>query len=62
MALGGRSAFHVEPGDGECKFWLTPVRLARNQHVSPHVLRRIEREVAAREAWLLEQWHVFFDR
>ena len=53
---------HVDTGDGECKFWLDPVRLARAQHVSALDIRRIEREVAAREVWLLEQWHAFFHR
>lgn len=53
---------HVDTGDGECKFWLGPVRLARNQHVAPHVLRQIEREVAAREGWFEERWHDFFHR
>jgi len=53
---------HVDTGDGECKFWLEPVRLARAQQVSALEIRRIEREVAARESWLVEQWHVFFHR
>jgi len=36
---------HVATADGECKFWLSPVRLARNKGVSPHVVREIERLV-----------------
>ncbi len=36
---------HVETPDGECKFWLEPVRLARNNGVAPHVVREIERLV-----------------
>jgi len=53
---------HVDTGDGDCKFWLGPVRLARAQRVSPLEVRRIEREVAAREDWLLERWHEYFRR
>ncbi|MEK7733539.1 MAG: DUF4160 domain-containing protein, partial [Planctomycetota bacterium] len=32
---------HVETPDGECKFWLDPIRLARNKNVSPKVIRDI---------------------
>jgi hypothetical protein len=51
---------HVDTGDGECKFWLGPVRLARSQGVAPFNLRRIERAVVAHEAKLLEAWHGYF--
>lgn len=33
---------HVETPDGECKFWLEPVRLARNNGVRAHQVREIE--------------------
>ncbi|MBD3377341.1 DUF4160 domain-containing protein [candidate division KSB1 bacterium] len=36
---------HVATFDGECKFWLQPVRLARNKGIAPHVLRSIEKLV-----------------
>ena len=36
---------HVATTDGECKFWLEPVRLARNKGVSPITLRNIEKLV-----------------
>ncbi|GAB6273042.1 MAG: hypothetical protein STSR0003_28970 [Smithella sp.] len=32
---------HVETPDGECKFWLDPVRLARNKGVAPQNIRQI---------------------
>jgi hypothetical protein len=35
----------VATSDGECKFWLDPVRLARNKRVAPHVVRIIEKLV-----------------
>ena len=53
---------HVDSGDGECKFWLGPVRLARAVHIKPHELRQIEAEVSHREAFFLEKWHEFFGR
>jgi Domain of unknown function (DUF4160) len=53
---------HVDTGDGACKFWLDPVRLARAVRVSAVDLRQIEREVAARQALLLERWHEYFQR
>ena len=34
---------HVAVSDGECKFWLKPIRLARNKGVQPHVIREIEK-------------------
>ena len=36
---------HVATTDGECKFWLKPIRLARNKGVSPITLRDIEKLV-----------------
>ncbi|MEJ7136957.1 DUF4160 domain-containing protein [Amphibiibacter pelophylacis] len=51
---------HVDTGDGDCKFWLSPVRLARSQGVKAQDLRRIESVVAENEALFLEKWHDFF--
>ncbi len=43
---GGEPAhIHVRSPDGECKFWLNPVRLARNRGLSPASLKAIERLV-----------------
>ena len=39
------SHIHVETPDGECKFWLGPVRLARNKNISPKTIRDIEKLV-----------------
>lgn len=36
---------HVETPDGECKFWLEPIKLASNKNVAPHILRQIEKLV-----------------
>ncbi len=34
---------HIETPEGECKFWLDPVTLARNKGVSPRIVRKIEK-------------------
>ena len=51
---------HVNTGDGECKFWLAPVRLARSENVKPLVMRRIEGVVVEQETFFLEKWHEYF--
>ncbi|MEI7731521.1 MAG: DUF4160 domain-containing protein, partial [Verrucomicrobiota bacterium] len=51
---------HVANPDGECKFWLVPVRLASNHGVKPHDLRRIEILVFANRS-LLNQAYEKFD-
>ncbi|MDP1651784.1 MAG: DUF4160 domain-containing protein [Rhodocyclaceae bacterium] len=48
---------HVRTGEGECKFWLSPVRLARVDGVRPTEVRRIEVAVIEHEALFLEKWH-----
>ena len=51
---------HVDTGDGACKFWLAPVQMASEHRVPQFELRRIAREVLARQGWLLERWYEFF--
>lgn len=51
---------HVDTGDGECKFWLAPVRLARSENIKPVELRRIEAAVIENETLFLEKWHEYF--
>lgn len=53
---------HVRSGDGECKFWLEPVRLASNRGVPAPRLREIERLVLQHEVFLIEKYHEFHDR
>ena len=36
---------HVATPDGECKFWLDPICLARNKGVDPHTVRKVEKLV-----------------
>ena len=46
---------HVDAGDCECKFWLTPVGLARNRGMSAVEIRKVERLVFEHQALLLEK-------
>jgi Domain of unknown function (DUF4160) len=48
---------HVRTPDGECKFWLETVRLARSRRVKPHELREIERLVYENHDLLLARYH-----
>jgi hypothetical protein len=53
---------HVDTGDGECKFWLEPVLLARSVAVPPTEVRKIERLVFEHRHFLLERYHEFHRR
>jgi len=53
---------HVRTPDGECKLWLSPVRLARAGNLPPPELRRIKNAVIEHETFLLEKWHDHFHR
>ena len=50
---------HVATPDGECKFWLEPVRLARNKGVSPRLIRQIEQMIFEHLFLLKEKYHEF---
>jgi hypothetical protein len=50
------SHIHVRCADGECKFWLEPVALARNRGVPPHTVREMERLVYEHIDLLLEKY------
>ena len=53
---------HVDTGDGECKFWLAPVVLAKSVNVSPTDVRKIERLVFEHRNFLMEKYHEFHQR
>lgn len=42
---GEPAHIHVETPDGECKFWLDQIRLARNKGIPTHTIREIEKLV-----------------
>ena len=50
---------HIETPEGECKFWLEPIRLARNKGVSPFGLRIIEKLVYQHQELLQEKYHEY---
>ncbi len=48
---------HVAKADAECKFWLRPIRLARNKGIPVHELREIEQLVFQYQKFFLEKYH-----
>jgi hypothetical protein len=53
----GPPHIHVDTPDGECKFWLDPVRLARNKGVPPITLRNIEKLIFENITLLKEKYY-----
>jgi hypothetical protein len=51
---------HVATSDGECKYWLSPVRLARSENVKPSDMRKIEITLIENENFILEKWNEYF--
>jgi hypothetical protein len=50
---------HVRTPSGECKFWLAPIRLAKNRGLAGNVLRDIERIIYEHEDFLIKQYNVY---
>jgi len=53
---------HVATSDGECKFWLDPVRLSHNRGVPPHILRKIEKFVFIHLEVLMEKYNAYHSK
>lgn len=53
---------HVTRDDVECKFWLRPIRLARNKGIPAHELRDIARLIFQNRELLLEKYHEIHGR
>ena len=53
---------HIDSVDGECKFWLDPVVLAKSVNVSPVDVRKIERLVFEHRNFFMEKYHEFHHR
>ncbi len=54
---------HIATSDGECKFWLDPIKLARNQNIKAHDVREIERLVFQHQKLLkkaYDEYHGYF--
>ena len=50
---------HVVSSDGECKFWLEPIVLARNKGVDPKTVRKIEKLVFENFDFIKEKYNDF---
>lgn len=50
---------HVARDDGECKFWLDPIRLASNHGLPAHVVREVERLVFENRDLLMEKYREY---
>lgn len=50
---------HVRCAEGECKFWLDPIGLAKNRGIPPHDIREIEKIVFDHQTMLLEAYHEY---
>jgi len=50
---------HVRCAEGECKFWLDPVALARNRGVPAHAVRKMEALVYEHIDLLREKYHEY---
>lgn len=50
---------HIATPNGECKFWLEPIRLVRNKGVSPHTIRIIEKLVFKNSEFLMEKFYEY---
>lgn len=51
---------HVEYDGSEVKFWLAPVRLARNRRFAAHRLTEVQSLVMQHRTELLRAWHDYF--
>lgn len=51
---------HVDRDDLSVKFWLQPIRLARNLGFGAVELGRIQRILVENEGTMLEQWNAWF--
>jgi hypothetical protein len=53
---------HIDRDAATAKYWLSPVRLARNIGFSARDLRVLDAKVAEEQVRFLEAWHEYFGR
>ena len=53
---------HVETSGGEYKFWLEPIRLARNKGVPTQLIRDIEKLIFENQTFLKEKYFEYHKR
>ena len=52
---------HIETPEGECKFWLDPIKIARNKGVLAPMLRTIERLIFENIELIKEKYNAYFE-
>jgi hypothetical protein len=50
---------HIRSAEGECKFWLSPISLARNRGVPSHRIREIETIVYENQQFFPEKFNEY---
>jgi len=50
---------HIATSDGECKFWLEPITLAKNIGLKGHVIREIEKLLFQYSEFLKDKYYEF---
>lgn len=53
---------HVERGSADAKFWIGPVRLAKNNGLKASELSKARRLVEENEKLIEGKWHEFFSK
>jgi Domain of unknown function (DUF4160) len=53
---------HVDKGGSSCKFWLSPVALAKNYGYSEVELNRIRDIILEKQSFLASKWNEYFNR
>jgi hypothetical protein len=56
---GEPAHIHVRTSDGECKFWLDPITLAKNRGLPVHVVRAVERLVYEHQEFLRDKYNEY---
>lgn len=53
---------HIESSNGDCKFWLSPVMLAKNRGIKEHDLNEIERIIYDNLDLLKKEYYEYHGR
>lgn len=50
---------HIATSEGECKFWLDPIALAKNIGLKPTIIRQIEKLVFQHQIFLKDKYNEY---
>jgi hypothetical protein len=56
---GEPAHIHVRTSEGECKFWLDPITLAKSRGLAAHEVRTIERLVYEHQDFLIQKYNEY---